>query len=113
MPRTALTTSIDARSVLTRYSGDGAPNAKTPIANVRPVPTRRSTAGTRNWTTTVTPSITVVTRPAAEGDAPPRPAHHGSDAGVAGKPVTPSRVRTTSLRRPGSRHNEDPAPAGS
>src|SRR4051812_50135488 len=107
MPRTALTTSIDARSVLTRYSGDGAPNAKTPIASVRPVPIRRSTAGTRNWTTTVTPNITVVTRPAADGDAPPWTAHHGSEARVAANPVNPSKVSRTSSRIAGDRHNED------
>ena len=37
-PRTALTTSIGTRSVLSRYIGDGAPNAMSPTANVRPVP---------------------------------------------------------------------------
>jgi hypothetical protein len=57
----------------------------------------------------VTPSITVVTSPAADGDAPPRTAHQGSDARVAANPVNPSIASTTSFRIAGRRHKGESA----
>ena len=105
VPRTALTASRGSRSELSSSRGEGAPSASRPAARLRPLPTRRTRAGTAAWVRTVAVSMAVVTRPACDTVAPPRTAHQGRAANVAANPTKPSSVTPTSLWTAGTRHS--------